>query len=247
MDYKLIAKVFSNRLAKVLGSLIAEDQTCTVPGHTILGTCHVLRDLIQWVIFRSILLSGDVEENPGPDSGTFKFCTWNLNSIVAHDFFCVSLLEAYNSVYNYDLMAITETHLDSKVDKNKLGIDGYTFLKNNHPLDIKRGGVGLYVKDSFPAIRRPELEILLEWIICEIQLDRKKHFYVVAHRSPSQIRVEFENFMNTFEQMLSMLAAENPYSTIITGDLNCRSSQWWENDVDNYEGKLLSLSHLTLV
>ena len=47
MGYKLIAKVLSNRLAKVLGSLIAEDQTCAVPGRTILGTCHVLRDLIQ--------------------------------------------------------------------------------------------------------------------------------------------------------------------------------------------------------
>ena len=47
VDYKLIAKVLSNRLAKVLRSLIAEDQTCAVPGGTILGTCHVLRDLIQ--------------------------------------------------------------------------------------------------------------------------------------------------------------------------------------------------------
>ena len=55
-------------------------------------------------------------------------------------------------------------------------------------------------------------------------------FYVVVYRNPGQSHVEFENFMNTFEQMLSMLAGENPYS--------CRSSRWWENDVDNYEGKL---------
>ena len=108
----------------------------------------------QWITFKSILLSGDVEENPGPDSGIFKFCT-----------FRISLLEAYNSVYNYDLMAITETHLDSNVDKNKPYIDGYTFFNNNHPLDSKRGGVRLYVKYSFPAIRRPELEILPECII----------------------------------------------------------------------------------
>ena len=102
----------------------------------------------------------------------------------------------------------------------------------------KRSGVGLHVKDSFPAIRRPELEILPACIISEIQLDRKKYFFVVVHGSPGQSHVEFENFMNTFEQMLTMLAAENPYSTIITGDFNCRSSQWWENDIDNYEGKL---------
>ena len=37
----------------------------------------------QWVVPRLILLSCDVEPNPGPD--TFKFCCWNLNSIIAHD------------------------------------------------------------------------------------------------------------------------------------------------------------------
>lgn len=56
---------------------------------------------------------------------------------MTHDLFRVSLLEAYE-VNNYDLMAITETHLDSKVDESKMYIDGYTFLKNNHPSDIIR-------------------------------------------------------------------------------------------------------------
>ena len=144
-------------------------------------------------------------------------------------------------------MAITETHLDRKVDKNKLHSDGYTFLNNNHPLDIKRGGVGLYVKDSFPAIRRPELEILPECIICEIQLDRKMYFYVVVYRSPGQSHVKFENFMDTFEQMLSMLAAENTYSTIITGDFNCRSTQWCEMMLIITRVNFSSLLHLTLV
>ena len=38
--------------------------------------------------------------------------------------------------------------------------------------------------------------------------------------------------------MLSKMSAENPYSVVITGDFNCRSSQWWENDIDNEEGKI---------
>ena len=61
--------------------------------------------------FRTILLSGDVETNPGP--ATLDFCTWILNSIFARDFLRVSLIEAYNSVYNYDLLGVVETHLDS--------------------------------------------------------------------------------------------------------------------------------------
>ena len=32
--------------------------------------------------------------------------------------------------------------------------------------------------------------------------------------------------------------AEKPSCTIITGDFNCHSTQWWEDDAEKYEGKL---------
>ena len=50
------------------------------------------------LFFRSMLLlvlSGDIETNPGPDPGylkRFSFCYWNLNSITAHDFIKISVL-----------------------------------------------------------------------------------------------------------------------------------------------------------
>ena len=97
--------------------------------------------------FRDILLSGDVETNPGPE--TLEFCSWNLNSIIAHDFLRVSLLEAYISIYNYDLIGIVETPLDSSIDEGRLALNGYTFIKNNHPLNVKRGGIGLILKILF--------------------------------------------------------------------------------------------------
>ena len=191
---------------------------------------------VQWSVLRTILLSGDVETNPGPD--TLDFCTWNLNSITAHDFLRVSLIEAYNSVYNYDLIGIVETHLDSTVDKDRLAPDGYTFIKDNHPQNVKSGGVGLYIKDSLPSKNRSDLVTLPECIVYEIQLNRKKYFFAVIYRSPSQGPEEFDNFTINFELMLSKMHAENPFCVIITGDFNCRSTQWWENDIENNEGRL---------
>ena len=191
---------------------------------------------VQWSVLRTILLSGDVETNPGPD--TLDFCTWNLNSITAHDFLRVSLIEAYNLVYNYDLIGIVETHLDSTVDKDRLALDGYTFIKDNHPQNVKRGGVGLYIKDSLPSKNRSDLVTLPECIVYEIQLNRKKYFFAVIYRSPSQGPEEFDNFTINFELMLSKMHAENPFCVIITGDFNCRSTQWWENDIENNEGRL---------
>ena len=60
---------------------------------------------------------------------------------MVYDFPRVSLLEAYKSICKYDLIAITETHLDTKVTEEiKLCIDGYTFLENDRALDTKQGG-----------------------------------------------------------------------------------------------------------
>ena len=175
--------------------------------------------------------------NPGPE--TLDFCTWNLNSITAYDFLRVSLIEAYNSVHNYDLIGIVETHLDSTVEEDRLTLDGYTFFKDNHPQNVKRGGVGLYIKDALPSKNRPDLVTLPECIVFEIQLNRKKYFYAVIYRSPSQGLEEFDSFTRNFELMISKMHAENPFCVIITGDFNCRSTQWWEYDNENNEGRLL--------
>ena len=44
--------------------------------------------------------------------------------------------------------------------------------------------------------------------------------------------------MNNFELMLSKMSGENPYCVIICGDFNCRSTNWWGDDIKNEEGKL---------
>ena len=197
--------------------------------HPACVACYILH--IQWIVLKAILLSGDVETNPGPE--TLDFCCSNLNSIAAYDFLRFSLIEAYNSLYNYDLIGIVETHIGSTVDKDKLAMDGYTFHEANHPQNVERGGVGLYVKDSLPSKNRSDLRTLPECVVCEIQLNRKKYFFVVIYRSPSQDQNEFDNFIINFEPFLSKLHAE-----IRSGDFNCRSCQWWDNDIENNGEKL---------
>ena len=44
--------------------------------------------------------------------------------------------------------------------------------------------------------------------------------------------------MTNFGNMLSKVLAEDPYAVITAGDLNCRSSKWWQGDTDNEEGKV---------
>ena len=39
--------------------------------------------------------------------------------------------------------------------------------------------------------------------------------------------------------MINQVRGERPYCLILTGDFNCRSSQWWEDDAENPEGTAL--------
>ena len=48
-----------------------------------------------------LLRSGDIEKNPGPKkSSVFNFCHWNLNSLAAHDFVEITLIEAFITTHN---------------------------------------------------------------------------------------------------------------------------------------------------
>ena len=51
----------------------------------------------------------------------------------------MSLIEAYNSIHNYDLIGIVETHLDDSISQERLALKGYEFITCNHQLNIKRG------------------------------------------------------------------------------------------------------------
>ncbi len=86
-------------------------------------------------------------------------------------------------------------------------------------------------------IGNSDLVTLSECIVFEIQANRKKYFFAIIYRSPSQNQIEFDDFTLNFELLISKLAAENPFCVVVSGDFNCRSSQWWDNEIENNEGK----------
>ena len=79
------------------------------------------------------MISGDIERNPGPENvhnQNLSLCHWNLNGITANNFIKLSLLEAYNTIHNFDLICISETFLDSNYsdDDQRLRLQGYDMI-----------------------------------------------------------------------------------------------------------------------
>ena len=149
-----------------------------------------------------LLISGDVHHHPGPSHGnSLKFCHWNLDSIAVNDFIKIPLIEAYNSVYNYDLFALSETYLDSSITNETLSLTGSSkeLFRCDHPDDVKRGGVCLFYKDNLAIKQRKDLQVMDECIISEITIGRKNVFFVVVYRSPSQNAESFHSFLDKLE------------------------------------------------
>ena len=117
-----------------------------------------------WFSLTIIRLSGDIKENPGPKctrNQWFSIWHWNLNSITTHNCLKISLLRAYISLHNFDLVCISETYLDSTTahDDENLAITGYNLLRVNHASNSKRGGVCAYYKSSL-ALRLIDIHSL---------------------------------------------------------------------------------------
>ena len=101
-----------------------------------------------------ILLSGDVEINPGPRHNSeefFSVCQWNLNNVSAYSYTKLSSLKAFIAVHKFDIICLPETYLDSSVapDDGNLEISGYSLVRSDNPSNNKRG-ICVYYKFFLP-------------------------------------------------------------------------------------------------
>ena len=193
----------------------------------------------RWLFLFLILMSNDIEKNPGPRyrQNFFNFMNWNLNSLATNNFGRIQLIEAHNSIYNYDLISICETSLTDSLTPLVPEIEGYTFEPANHPDNVSHGGVGLFYKNSLPISIRRDLSFN-ESIVIEMKFGRKKIFLTVLYRSPSfnYKSPEFKLFLENFTNLHAKINAENPYATFYTGDFNGHSQLWWPGGDTNREG-----------
>ena len=199
-----------------------------------------------WILYFALRLlqHGDIELNP--ELKYFSTCHWNLNSLTAHNYLKVSQLQAFNLVHKFDILCISETHLDSSVSKdgNALSIEGYSVIRPDHPSNTKRGGVCIYYNDKI-SVRQMSNRSLPECLACEVVIGKKKGYVITLYRCPSQNQSEFQHFLLSLENLLGNIRNQDPAFTILLGDFNARSKSWWVHDITNNEGiQIESISSL---
>ena len=168
----------------------------------------------------------------------------NVNSILAHN--KLTLLEAYNTIYQYDILCISETYLDSSVsnDDTTLSLPGYNLARSNHPSNVKRVGVCLYYKEKL-YLRMINVSFLSQCVLCEVTLQKQKGYEIVIYRFLSKTAVEFDEFLSILEKLLNFVKQLQPFFTIILGDFHARSKSRWLDYITSPEG--IDIDSLTTV
>ena len=139
--------------------------------------------------------------------------SWNVNSLAKDNFQRVRLIEAHNSIFNYDLISICDTLLSD-----------YTFVPANNPANSRNGGVGLFYKNSLPVIVRNDLSFD-ELIVVELKFGRKKYF-LLFYIELLLLTIPLLNFKISCQTLYSKIKTENPFAIFFTGDFNAHSQLW---------------------
>ena len=95
----------------------------------------------------------------------------------------ISLLTAYNTIHQYDVICVSETFLDSSVslDDHNLSIQGCSPIRADHPDDVKRDGVCLNFKENL-TIKVIDNSFIAQCIVYEITLQNQKGYVAVTYR-----------------------------------------------------------------
>ena len=118
---------------------------------------------------------GDIEPNSGQrklKTNSFIVCHWNLNGLPAHNFSKLTQLKAYNSIYKYDFICLSETYLSTSIPDNLIDIEVHKLIRADHPNNIKRGGVCIYYKELLP-VRVISLPYSKEALLLEMSCNNK--------------------------------------------------------------------------
>lgn len=154
-----------------------------------------------------LLLSFDIETNPGPE-GEMSIFNWNVRSIRNKMDYLKDISE------DYDLLCLTETHLDTNIPTSDVQIDGFSLYRKDR--NFAGGGILIYTSDLLYSKRRTDIESNnYEMIWLEVIFKNSKTMIGVLYRPPNENPL----FWNYLKFSIDK-AQEATNNIIITGDIN---------------------------
>ncbi|PJE78013.1 hypothetical protein CI610_03058 [invertebrate metagenome] len=156
-----------------------------------------------------ILSCNDVHPNPGPNKiNDISVFHLNIRSLKNK----ISFLE--NVASDYDVVCVTETHLDTSTVDADILLSGYDLYRKDR--ETPGGGVAVYTSSLLCTRRRVDLEFQEgELIWTELQFPEQKYLLCTVYRPPQCALTFWNYFRHSIETALNETSR-----VVIVGDIN---------------------------
>ena len=202
-------------------------------------------------MFILVLLSGDVEPNPGPDSvvdsinsshnGSLEMLTNYLSILhlkIQSLLPKLDLIAAESEAY--DLLIFSESWLKAEIKSNNIGLTNFHSPFRRDRCDRPGGRVVIYVRDNIYCKRRGDLELQgLEAVWIELSIKSKKLLIEGCDRPPNNNAAYFDLLSESIDR-----ANTNIIDIFILNDVN-DDDEFRFNDASTHEGHLRQNGELT--
>ena len=169
----------------------------------------------SYILFKHtlLLLSGDIERNPGPDLNATESCFSILHQNIRS---IRNKLDYINDFFSdYDVLCFTETRLNIDIPDESLTLEHFDcmFRKDNSSFS---GGFLVYTSSKFLPKRLLDLEAYLPESLCIEIKDRTQRFIICTVYRPPIYRIEFWERLNIFIEK----ALDLNNKVVLVGDIN---------------------------
>ena len=182
--------------------------------------CYIRRT--NFLLLVAILLSGDVELNPGPNTSCLSFFTLNVRSasVVTDKLDKPCLIREFITDNDIDFLILTETWLSPESPpsvQNLLTPANYSIIPVSRPSG-RGGGIAVIYKSSFTVRSFAAIKncASFEHLLVRFTFASKCYTILGVYRPPS---LSGANFIADFSSLLESLAS-SPSELIILGDFN---------------------------
>ena len=186
--------------------------------------------LVSW-LFILILLSGDIELNPGPYSVDGSADTSDILSSTSFDSLNNHLSILHLNIQSilpkidlirgeatsYEILIFSESWLKPTVNNHEIRIENFMPPFRTDRNDRPGGGVIVYVRDTLSCKRRVDLEVQgVEGVWLELTI-KSKRILVGGFYRPPKSSLEYFNLL---KESIDRACSTNIIDIIITGDFN---------------------------
>ena len=172
--------------------------------------CMIYFDLICTFIL--LMLSGDIESNPGPSSQSTSISSASSISDPLLDEFdeCITQFTSFMHLnvqslvpnidllnvefQKFDILCFTETWLNTNVANQDISLDNFKSPFRKDRVDRLRGDVAIYVKNDYHVVHRNDLEVIgVEYVWVEIKISRNHPVLIgTFNRPPDSLNYTFD-------------------------------------------------------